>query len=116
MQRSATAFLRSKIMARIREKDIVIPALQAAASNGGMITMTELIEKMEAHFQPTGEDADIIQGRSDTKFSQKVRNLVSHRDSGTSMFSMGYAVYHADTESIQLTDAGRNFLNQVPEA
>ena len=78
--------------------------------------MTELIEEMESHFEPEGEDADIIEGRRDTKFSQKVRNLVSHRDAVSSMFSKGYAVYHADTESIQITGAGRDFLDQVPEA
>lgn len=103
-------------MARVRENEIIIPALRAAAANGGTIAMTELIERMEAHFQPTGEDAEIIQGRGDSKFSQKVRNLVSHRESSTSMFTLGYAIYHADLESIEITDKGRAFLDQVPEA
>jgi len=88
-------------MARIRESELVIPSLEAAARKGGMITMTDLIAEMEAHFQPTGEDTDIIEGRRDTKFSQKVRNLVSHREAESSMFSKGYAVYHPDTESIE---------------
>jgi len=103
-------------MARVRENEIIIPALQAAAANGGSITTTDLIQEMEAHFQPSGEDVDIIDGRNDTKFSQKVRNLVSHRESGASMFSKGYAIYHADSESIEITDAGRAFLVQVPKA
>lgn len=103
-------------MARVREKEIIIPALQAAAANGGSITTTDLIREMEAYFQPEGEDTDIIEGRNDSKFSQKVRNLVSHREAGSSMFSKGYAVYYADSESIEITDAGRAFLDQVPEA
>ena len=104
-------------MARIRESDIVIPALRAAAAKpNGIITTTDLIAEMEDHFKPVGEDAQIIEGRQDTKFSQKVRNLVSHRGSPASMFSKGYAVYHQQTESIEITAAGRLFLDHVPEA
>lgn len=78
--------------------------------------MTDLIGEMEAHFQPVGEDAQIIDGRHDTKFSQKVRNLVSHREGGASMFTKGYAIYHPESESIEITDEGRAFLDQVPDA
>ncbi|EZP69880.1 hypothetical protein BV96_03739 [Sphingomonas paucimobilis] len=100
---------------RIRERDLIIPALRAAASAGGEISMTKLIEEMIDQFEPQGEDAEIIQGRNDSKFSQKVRNLVSHREASTSMFSRGYATYHPNSESIQITDLGRKFLDQVPE-
>lgn len=103
-------------MARVREFELAIPALEAAGRNGGTITMTDLIAEMEAHFQPEGEDTDIIEGRSDSKFSQKVRNLVSHREAASSMFTKGYAVYHPETESIEITDTGREFLDQVPKA
>lgn len=101
--------------ARIRERDLIIPALRAAAAAGGEIQMTALIEQMIDQFEPDGEDAEIIQGRNDSKFSQKVRNLVSHRETSTSMFSRGYATYHSETESIRITDAGRSFLDQVPD-
>lgn len=101
---------------RIRERDLVIPALgAAAASTGGEITMTDLIAEMVDLFQPQGEDAALIEGRADTKFTQKVRNLVSHRSGPNSMFSKAYATYHAPSESIRVTDAGRQFLGQVPE-
>lgn len=103
-------------MARIRERDLIIPALRAAVANGGTISMTNLIAALIDEFDPSGEDAEILDGRHDSKFSQKVRNLVSHRESPTSMFSHGYAVYHRDTESIEITDAGRAFLGQVPDA
>jgi len=42
-----------------------------------------------------------------------VRNLISHKDSSTSMFSRGYAEYTGD--GIRINDAGRAFLAQVPE-
>lgn len=98
---------------RVRERDLVIPALRAAAARGGSISMTQLIAELTREFEPTGIDAAILDGRNDTYFSQKVRNLVSHRDAGTSMFSKGYAAYDAESESITLTKAGRTFLDQV---
>jgi hypothetical protein len=100
---------------RIRERDLVIPALRAAAANGGRITTTQLIDALSQEFEPSGIDAEILDGRSDTYFSQKVRNLVSHRDTGTSMFTKGYATYDPDNEAISLTDAGHVFLSHVPE-
>ena len=103
-------------MARIRERDLIIPALKAAAASpGGTITTTQLIEVLTDEFQPDGLDAEILEGRQDTHFSQKVRNLVSHRESGTSMFTKGYATYHPENESIRITDNGRSFLDQVPD-
>jgi hypothetical protein len=101
---------------RVRERDLIIPALRAAAAEAnGEIQMTKLIEQLAEEFEPQGEDAEIIQGRQDSKFSQKVRNLVSHRDSSTSMFTKGYALHLPESESIRITDAGRSFLDQVPD-
>lgn len=97
---------------RIRERDLVIPALRAAASSGGYIATSDLITELEAEFQPDGQDAQLLDGRQDTYFSQKVRNLISHRDTSTSMFRRGYAEYTG--EGIRITDAGRVFLDQVP--
>ena len=99
---------------RITESDLIIPALKLAASHpNNTITTTELIDALTEIFQPEGQDAEILAGRNDTHFSQKVRNLISHRESQTSMFSMGYAEYTGD--GIRITDAGRLFLSQVPE-
>lgn len=99
---------------RIRERDVVIPALRAAAArSNGHISTSELIDELTAEFQPEGEDAEILDGRSDSKFSQIVRNIISHRDTMGSIFSRGYAVYEND--GISVTDAGRKFLAQVPE-
>lgn len=101
-------------MARIRERDLAVPALQAANAAGGVISTTELIKALEEYFQPDGQDAEILADRNDSYFSQKVRNLVSHRDSSTSIFKKGYAVYDAASESLSITPEGVDFLNQVP--
>ena len=100
---------------RVRERDLVIPALRAARDSGGLITTSQLIEVLEDEFEPSGTDAEVLDGRSDTYFSQKVRNLISHRNNSTSMFTKGYADYDPSSESIRITDAGLAFLDQVPE-
>jgi hypothetical protein len=99
---------------RIRERDLIIPALRAAAARpGGYISTSDLIQVLEDEFQPEGRDAEILDGRHDSHFSQKVRNLVSHRESSTSMFKKAYAEYTGD--GIRITETGRQFLAQVPE-
>jgi len=64
---------------RIEEKELILPALKIINENPGVTTST-LISELTDLFKPEGEDAKILEGRNDTKFSQKVRNLVSHRD------------------------------------
>lgn len=65
-------------MGRISERDLVVPALKVIAANPDIST-SDLINKLTEDLRPTGEDAKLLKGRSDTKFSQKVRNLVAHK-------------------------------------
>ena len=103
-------------MVRITERELIIPALQAAAARPSRtIKTSELIPELEAKFNPTGTDGQILNDRSDTYFSQKVRNLISHRNGARSMFTKGYALYHADKESIEITDTGIDFLDSLPD-
>jgi hypothetical protein len=95
----------------ITEAQIRVAALVALANApGGFLTTESLIHILEAKLKPTGIDGEILQGRSDTHFSQKVRNLVSHRPSSTSLESRGLAIYDQDREGWRITDAGRSFL------
>jgi hypothetical protein len=99
---------------RIREKNVRVPALRAmAARRDGYVSTSDLIAELEAEFRPTGEDAEILDGRNDTKFSQIVRNLKSHQGTSTNLFVKGYAEVVAD--GFKITPAGRKFLAQLPE-
>lgn len=99
---------------RVRERELYVPTLRAAADRpNGYISTSDLIDELTNHFQPEGTDAEILDGRNDTYFSQKVRNLISHRESSTSMFNKGHAIYTGD--GVQITDAGRALLAQLPE-
>jgi 5-methylcytosine-specific restriction endonuclease McrA len=62
------------------ETELILPSLFLMSLNeGGIITTSELIQKLREIMKPTGEDLDILAGRNDDKFSQKVRNLTAHR-------------------------------------
>ena len=63
----------------IEEKMLILPALFMIKRRGKAKT-TDLITDLTIAFNPSGEDAKILAGRNDTKFSQKVRNLKSHRE------------------------------------
>jgi len=100
---------------RIREKDLAIPTLQILAREpSGFASTQKLIQKLEDVFKPDGQDAEILANREDTYFSQKVRNMVSHRDTATSIIGQGYAVYLPEREGLQITDAGRAFISASP--
>lgn len=80
---------------------------ELANSTSGTLTTSELITRLEDRLKPTGKDAEIADGRSDTYFSQKVRNLVSHRNQGPGLVARGYASYDGNNESLTITDSGR---------
>lgn len=90
---------------RIEEKMLILPALYIIKRKG-KATTSDLIAELTYVFNPSGEDAEILAGRNDTKFSQKVRNLVSHRDNN------GMDKYTEFVEGIYtLTSEGENYLN-----
>jgi len=64
-------------MTEYSERDLILPALDIINRKPGIAT-SDLIVELEDVLAPDGEDLIILAGRSDTKFSQKVRNLVSH--------------------------------------
>lgn len=98
---------------RITEKELIIPTLQIAAGiPNGEISTSDLIDALTELFEPEGEDAEISPGRNDTRFSQKVRNLVSHREGKNTMFARGYAEYTGD--GIKVTEDGRRFVRSLP--
>ena len=92
---------------RIEEKTLILPALYIICRDGSVST-SDLIAELTAVFRPTGEDAVILADRSDTKFSQKVRNLKSHRSGN------GMAVYTnlSSDGRYTLTPAGERYLSQ----
>ena len=65
-------------MTEYSEPELVIPALKFMRDNANGVTTTQLIDHLMDVLQPTGHNMQILEGRKDTYFSQKVRNLKSH--------------------------------------
>lgn len=66
-------------MLRIKERDLILPAIRIIKNRGGEILTSELIDELQYVFRPKGEDAKILKNRNDNKLSQKIRNLKSHK-------------------------------------
>jgi transcriptional regulator with XRE-family HTH domain len=98
---------------RIKERDTYLPVLKILdEQQGGFMKTADLIRALEEWFAPKGEDAEILSGRSDTKFSQIVRNIVSHRTTAANLIGSGYAEYHKGKRGLSITTAGRLYLGQ----
>lgn len=90
---------------RITESELVLPSLYLMTLNTkGCISTSELIPLLTQMLKPTGIDAEILDNRNDTYFSQKVRNLKSH----DTLTKYGYAKYSNGTYYI--TDRGRELV------
>ena len=99
---------------RIEEKDLILPALAVIEMQPGIST-SALIQELEIIFHPEGEDARILAGRRDTKFSQKVRNLKSHRENNRMDRFTEYKSgrYTLKEEGRQYLDAHRETVEYV---
>ncbi len=92
----------------ITEKELILPSLYLMKLNNGTITTSELKEKLRLIMNPSGNDLDILQGRNDDKFSQKVRNLKAHN----TFERYGYAQYKGEARKgfVEITNKGLNHL------
>ena len=92
---------------RISERELVLPALFLIKLRNGIKT-SELIKELGNLLQPTGEDIKILKRRKDTKFSQKVRNLASHK----TLDRLGYATYKSLPSDglFNITEKGSDYL------
>lgn len=93
---------------RIKEKDVYIPILRLLddAPDGFMKT-ADLIKALEMMLSPSGADNQILAGRTDTRFSQIVRNVVSHRTTPTNLIGLGLVDYEKAKRGLRITTNGR---------
>lgn len=97
----------------ITENELVVPTILILARPKFVedgISITELHPLLRNLLKPAGHDLKIISGRSDDFFSQKVRNLVSHRK----LDKLGLATYRKrwDQGRYYLTEKGRKFADE----
>lgn len=63
----------------ITERELILPALISISEQTSGLTTTQLIQTLREKMNPQGRDLEILTGRKDDVFSQKVRNLISHK-------------------------------------
>lgn len=64
----------------ISERDLILPSLHLLSlAENKKLSTSDLKTKLRELLSPEGEDLTQLSGRSDDKFSQKVRNLRTHR-------------------------------------
>lgn len=79
-------------MPRTLEADILVPTLKGLALHGCMDTPARLTY-LQGVMALSAEDNVILNDRNDTRFSQIVRNQVSHREDEGNIVAEGYATY-----------------------
>lgn len=93
---------------RISEGDMVLPALEALSQHEVTgLTTSELIPILREVLKPTGQDIVTSPHRGDDYFSEKVRNLRSHRK----LEKLGVATF--DGEKYHISPAGKDFVSNV---
>jgi hypothetical protein len=97
---------------RYSERELVVPTLRLLdEGNRGWMATSDVIARLTKLFAPSGQDAEILDGRNDTYFSQKVRNMISHRDHPSSFIHRGLARY--ERHGLQISDEGRSTVRAL---
>jgi predicted HNH restriction endonuclease len=99
---------------RITEEQLILPSLYLMDNSPQKTIMTSTLKNvLISIFKPSGEDAMLAKGRSDSFFTQKVRNLKSH----DTLENLGYASYNAKKSgeksgSFTLSKEGKAYLDE----
>ena len=96
---------------RIKEKDTYLPILELLDdAPDGFMTTADLIKNLEIYMTPSQADNEILAGRNDTRFSQIVRNVVSHKGTPTNPIGAGWIEYDAKRHGMTITRSGRDYM------
>ena len=96
-------------MERISERELILPSLYLLEKEDDKeLSTTQLITKLRGLLNPEGEDLSDLEGRPDDKFSQKVRNLRSHK----TLEKEGYTIYNEG--KFKITVSGKRYLSENP--
>lgn len=94
------------------EYDISLGTLEYLNSRpGGEASIDELVDHLPDHVVLSDNDLSISTTRPNERlWEQRVRNIVSHKDSPNNFINLGYLESNAG--SLRITDAGRDYLKR----
>lgn len=97
---------------RISERELVVPTLRLLDDGDrGWMATSDIIAHLTELFAPSGQDAEILEGRDDTYISQKVRNVISHRHRPSSFICRGLA--HYERHGLRISNQGRSTVRAL---
>lgn len=82
--------------------------LVMATKDNGEISTSDLISELPTFIQVPDGSQEVLSGRKDSKFSQIVRNLKSHKTAKTNFIYQGFA--EAIPDGFRITERGREFV------
>ena len=91
-------------MTKFTESELIPFALKIINNSPEGIDTTNLLNKLREELNPDGEDIEKLSNRTDDKFSQKVRNLKSHK----TLESTGFANFSGN--KFYITEKGIDHL------
>lgn len=89
----------------LTEEDLVLPSLAILIDENKQLTTTQLIQLLREKLIPGRNDTIQLPNRKDDKFSQKVRNLISHK----TLESKWY-IKKVGRNLIEITDLWKEFV------
>ena len=99
-------------MTLISESELVLPTLFLLYNAEDGLNTSQLIDKLTNMLRPSGDDLTILAGRNDTKFSQKVRNLRSHKTLSSRGLATEKVVRRGAPTLFRITDTGRQMYER----
>lgn len=91
----------------VSENELIVPSLYLLSNTPEGLTTTELMRDLREIVALDDDDRRPLRHRNDDHFSQKVRNLVSHR----TLIRLSYATFH--NGQFKITKEGLEYLDET---
>ncbi len=98
-------------MAKVTEQDVLLPALRVIEKHP-RCDMSTIIHEIEREMVFSPEDLQPLANRGDLKYSQIIRNLSSHYDSGNEFSRYVDRILDGKKYVYSLNEAGQDYLNK----
>lgn len=95
---------------RLGEQDITMTTLYVLFTVGDLDTST-LKDQIIRMLNPQGENLDSLYNRADTKITQIIRNMISHRTNSTNIIARGLVNYNEINGILSITSNGIRYLD-----
>ncbi|MPM07456.1 hypothetical protein SDC9_53762 [bioreactor metagenome] len=97
------------ITRKLGEQDLTMTTLYILYTKGNMIT-SQLKDEIIRLLNPQGENLDPLENRADSKITQIIRNMISHKDNTTNIIYKNLINYNEHTGVLSITARGIQHL------